>query len=297
MTRSVRTLGLVALLPALCACSTFSAWRSSRNLVSLHFAWPENYSARVSYSFTSSSSLGDNEVHRRYWLTVEPASDKGIHLLVPHDMEVFPPELTAMVDPVPIIRFDDKGVFKAADIPEDSPGQQLLEALPLDPEKKAEIVKNLVASQQKSAREYWDRLVGTWLGAALIPGEPLRYDSKMVVGAGMAEKKEVPAEEVYTLEAGVPCTPDAQERRCVRLTVKTQPVGQSETETGPMAYWSFELVTEPDTLVPYFTRLTRKDRVDWSKDGGPPSLKEFKQVEEFVYTYGLQRVPSGLTPL
>jgi hypothetical protein len=118
----------------------------------------------------------------------------------------------------------------------------------------------------------------------------------MVVGMGMAEKKEVPAEERYTLEANVPCSRDAQERRCVRLTVQVQPLGQSQTGEGPMASWSFELVTDPDTLVPYSTRLTRHDRVDWGEDGAP-SLKEFLQVEEYVYTYGLQRVPPGSNPL
>jgi hypothetical protein len=107
----------------------------------------------------------------------------------------------------------------------------------------------------------------------------------------------VAAEERTSIEVDVPCTPDAQERRCVRLTVELQPVGQSETAAGPMARKSFELVTDPDTLVPYSTRVMRMDRVDWGKDGGEQPLKEFLQVEEYVYTYGAQRVPPGSTPL
>jgi hypothetical protein len=297
MTRSVRSLVLAALLPTLCACSTLFSSRRSPPTVTLRFAWPEHFSARVSYSFTTNGPLGNTEVHRRYWWIEEPAKEKGIRRLVPRDVEVFPPEYAPIVDPVPTVRFDDAGTFQGAELPEELPGQQLLEALPLDPEKKAEIVKNLVATQERSAREDWERLVGNWRGATLVPGEPVRFESKMVVGKGMQEKKEVAAEERYTLEVDIPCSQDAQERRCVRLTVEAQPLGQSEEGAGPMARWGFELVTDPDTLVPYSTRLMRMDRVDWGEDGGDQPLKEFVQVEEYVYTYGTQRVPPGSNPL
>jgi hypothetical protein len=297
MTRFLRRGVLAALLPALCACSTFSSSRRSAHAVTPRFAWPEPFSARVSYSFTMNSPLGNTEVHRRYWLTVEPAKEKGVHRLVPRDMEVFPPEYAALVDPVPTVRFDDAGAFQGADIPEELPGQRMLEVLPLDPRKKAEIIKNVVAVQEQSARDYWERLVGNWRDATLVPGEPVRFESKMVVGTGMVEKEEVAAEERYSVEVDVPCSQDAQERRCVRFKVEKQPVGQSEASTGPLARWSFELVTDPDTLVPYSTRLMRHDRVDWGEDGGAQRLKEFLQVEEYVYTYGAQRVPPGSKPL
>src|SRR5690242_135282 len=179
MTRSARSLALAALLPAICACSTPSSSRRSPHAVTLRFAWPEHFSARVSYSFTMNSPLGNSEVHRRYWLTVEPAKEKGIHRLVPRDIEMFPPEYTAMVDPVPTVRFDDEGAFQGLESPEELPGQRMLEALPLEPEKKAEIVKNLVAVQEQSARDYWERLVGNWRGITLAPGEPVRLESKM----------------------------------------------------------------------------------------------------------------------
>ena len=130
-----------------------------------------------------------------------------------------------------------------------------------------------------------------------MPGEPVRRESKMVVGTGMLQKEEVAAEERYSLEVDVPCTPDARERRCVRLTVEAHPVGQAEEGEGPMARKRFELVTDPDTLVPYSTRTMRMDRVDWGEDGGAKDLKEFLQVEEYVYTYGAQRVPPGSNPL
>jgi hypothetical protein len=83
----------------------------------------------------------------------------------------------------------------------------------------------------------------------------------------------------------------------VRFKVEKQPVGQSEASTGPLARWSFELVTDPDTLVPYSTRLMRHDKVDWGEDGGAQRIKEFLQVEEYAYTYGAQRVPPGSKPL
>ncbi len=293
MTRSTRRVVLAALLSALCACATSSASRRSPHAVTPRFAWPEHYSARVSYSFTANSPLGNTEVHRRYWLTVEPAKEKGVHRLVPRDMEVFPPEFAAIVDPVPTVLFDNEGSFQRAEFPEELPGQGLLEALPLEPEKRAEIIKNIVAKQEESAREDWTRLVEHWRGITLAPGEPVQLESKMVVGTGLMEKKEVASEERYSIEVDVPCAPDAQERHCVRLSVEVQPVGQSEAGEGPLARWSFELVTDPDTLVPYSTRLMRLDRVDWGEDGGAQSLKEFMQVEEYLYTYGAQPVPPG----
>ncbi|HYO68652.1 MAG TPA: hypothetical protein VEU33_21480 [Archangium sp.] len=299
MTRSARSLVLAALLPTLCACSTptSSARGAPRKAVTLRFAWPEQLSARVTHSIKMNSPLGNTQVQRSYWLTVVPAEEEGHRQLVPSDIEVSPPQFAAMVDPVPTVHFDDDGCFQGIDPSENMPGLQMLELLPTEPEKKAELLENLVAVQEEAALEYWDRLVGGWRGVTLTPGEPMRSEAQIVVGTGFMEKKEVAAEERTSIEVGVPCTPDAQERRCVRLTVDLQPVGQSETGTGPMARKSFELVTDPDTLVPYSTRLMRMDRVDWGKDGGEQPLKEFLQVEEYVYTYGAQRVPPGSTSL
>ncbi|PTL84052.1 hypothetical protein [Vitiosangium sp. GDMCC 1.1324] len=284
MTRFVRLLALAVLLPAVCACSSLSSSRRSQNVVSLRFAWPEHFSARVSYSYESKGPLGGNDVARRYLLTVEPGAEKGVHRLVPRDIEVFPPDYAAIIDPVPTVRFDDKGSFLGADIPE-LPGQQLLEALPLEPEKRAELVKNMVVKEEQSAKDFWIRLVGHWRGAALIPGEPIRLESKMVVGRGKLEMTEVPSEELYTLEAGIPCSRDEQERRCVRLSVEAATIGQSKAGSGPMASWRFDLVTDPDTLVPYSYRMMRKDREDGGEDGGTQPLEESMQVEEYVFTY------------
>jgi len=297
MTRSVRSLVLATLLPALCACSTPAASRRAPRAVTLRFAWPEHFSARVSYAFTMNSPLGNTEVHRRYWLSVAPTEEEGVRRLIPQDIEVTPPQYAALADPVPTLHFDDAGEFEGIDTPEELPGQQMLDVLPMEPQKKAEFVERLVAVQEQSALEYWERLVGAWRGVTLVPGETERRETKLVVGTGMMEKKEVPAEERTSLEVDVPCTQDAPERRCVRLSVEITPVGQSEKAEGPMARWSFELVTDPDTLVPYSTRLVRMDRVDWGEDGGAQRLKEFLQVEEYVYTYGAQRVPPGSNPL
>ncbi|MCY1080884.1 hypothetical protein [Archangium lansingense] len=298
MTRAIRSRILAAILPALCACATpASTQRAPKDAVTLRFAWPEHLAARVSYSVTMNSPLGNTQVQRRYWLTVAPTEEQGHYQFVPSDIEVSPPQFAAMVDPVPTVHFDDEGCFQGIDISENLPGQQMLEVLPMEPEKKAELLENLVAAQEESALEYWDRLVGNWRGVTLVPGEPVRRESTMVVGTGFMEKKEVAADEHTSIEVGVPCTPDAQERRCVRLTVDLQPVGQSEAGTGPMASKRFELVTDPDTLVPYSTRLMRMDRVDWGEDGGAQPLKEFLQVEEYVYTYGAQRMPPGSNPL
>lgn len=293
MMLSTRWLALAVLLPAVCACSSLSSSRRPPNAVTLRFAWPEHFSARVSYSFTMKGPLGDNEVHRRYWLTVEPAKEKGIHRLVPRDIEVFPPEYAGIVDPVPTVRFDDAGAFQGVELPEAMPGQQLLESLPLEPEKRARVLQDLVAKQEQSARDEWERMVEHWRGATLVPGEPVRLESKIVVGAGMQEEKEVAAEELYSIEVGVPCSEDEQARRCVRLSVEVKSVEPSADGSGPLARWRFELVTEPDTLVPHSTRLMRVDRVE-REEGAAQPPEELTQVEEYSFSYGA--VPAGSPP-
>jgi len=291
--RSVRCLTLAILLPAACACSTLSSPRRSSPTVTLRFDWPERLSARVSHTIATKTPLGDMKVHRGYWLTVGPAEEEGHRRLVPHDIEVSPRMYAGFADPEPTVFVDDEGGFQGIEPSEEMPGMGLLEALPLDPEKEAQVRENIVAVLEQAALEKWDRLVARWRGVTLIPGEPVRLETTMVVGTGMLGREEVAAEERTSIEVGVPCSRGEQERRCVRLLVETEPVGQSKSGTGPMAREQFELVTDPSTLVPYSTRLLRVDRVDWGEEGGTQPLKEFLQMEEYVFTYGAEPAPPG----
>jgi hypothetical protein len=293
MTRSIRLRVLAPLLLLACSCSTLSSARRTPHDITLRFDWPERFAARVSYTYAMRNPLGDREVRRQFWLTVEQGEKEGHHRLVPRDMEVFPAEYAAFVDPEPTVLFDDQGGFQGIELPEEVPGLALLEALPLEPEKKAEVRGNILARQEQEARERWKRMVTHWNGVTLTPGEWVRQDGKMVVGRNMLERDEVAAEQRVFFEAGVPCSPGEPEPRCVRLSVETEPIGQSQEKAGPMAYWKFELVTDPDTLVPYSTRMLRKDRVDLGEEGDKESLEEFQQMEEYLFTYGAEPVPSG----
>ncbi|KFA91857.1 hypothetical protein [Archangium violaceum] len=59
-----------------------------------------------------------------------------------------PPQFAAMVDPVPTVHLDGDGCFQGIDIQE-VPGQQMLEVLPMEPQRKAEFLENLEAGEQR----------------------------------------------------------------------------------------------------------------------------------------------------
>jgi len=74
------------------------------------------------------------------------------------------------------------------------------------------------------ARERWEQRVGLWRSLTLVPGELIVRETKMWAGQSVVEREEMEAEERTSLDGAVPCTPDAQEQRCVRLVIETVPV-------------------------------------------------------------------------
>jgi hypothetical protein len=287
MPRSARILLFAALLSGVFACTTpLSAQRTPpEGAVTLRFHWPETFSARLSHV----TGVGGMKGQSTYGLRVEPGAQEGQRRLVAHRADVPASGLGSFVDPEVTVLFDREGNFLGAEQPEETPAMGLLEALPLDPEQQEQVRQSIGAAQKAVAQERWDLRVGRWRGVTLVPGAPVRRETTMWVGQNFLEREEMQAEERTSIEVDVPCTPDARERVCVRVIVETTPVRQyreSEPCERARALKRFELVTEPNSLLPYFVQTLRKDEMDWCRDDGTVSTREMVQMEEFVFTYG-----------
>jgi hypothetical protein len=270
--------------------------------VTLRFAWPESFSARVEHTQGMQASRGDSLMggRRTWWWKLEPGEQQGQRHLTVLDVEGAQSGLSAFVDPELSVQFDREGNFLGAEQPEGAGAMGLLEGLPLSSEQKAEVRQNVSGVLTEVARERWEQRVGRWNGVWLVPGEPLRRQTKMWVGQHMFEREEIEAEERTSIEVDVPCTAGEEERRCVRVVVETVPVRQyreSEPCERARGLKRFELVTEPHTLLPYLTRALRKYEMDSCRKDGTVHTSESLVVEEFVFTYGLEPASPGALSL
>jgi hypothetical protein len=288
-----------ALLTGVCACVTPSSSRNPvpEGAVVLRFAWPEQLSARVTHTLLVSDSQGQ----RTYWWSLWPGPEEGQRrLLVEAEAGASQSALSAMADPESSLIFDAQGGFVDSETPEDSEALGLLNALPLSAEQAARIREQMEAAQEEVARERWMQRVGRWRDVMLVPGETARTRTRMWVGQNAFEREELEAEERTTIETGVACSPDAQEKRCVRVLTVTEPL-HAYRESDPCerarASKRFELVTDPQTLLPYLTRSLREDQMDSCREDGTVHTREMRQGEEFVFTYGVERVPEGIYSL
>ena len=279
------------LLAGLCACVTSSP-RIPPGAVVLRFAWPETLSAQVAHSVVSGEAGGE----RIYWWTLEPGEHAGQRRLAVRSGESPDPGLALLATPEMSVLFDAEGTFTGYEPPDGSVIQDLLEAIPPDTEGHAELRRRMDASQEEAARVRWEQRVGHWRDVMLLPGETVRFATKMWMGHNGLQRDEVEAEERTTVEVGVACVPGEAERRCVRLRVETAPLHPyKETEPceGARARKSFELVTDPQTLLPYLTRAMREDERDWCEEDGTVATERTREGETFVFTYGLTPPPPG----
>jgi hypothetical protein len=200
--------------------------------------------------------------------------------------------LSAFAAPELSVWFDREGHFLGTEEPESTQALELLDALPLNAEQKEQVRQSVSGVLEDVAREHWEQRVGRWNGRWLVPGAPLRSKTKMWVGQHMLDREEIEAEERTTLELSVPCTEGAQERRCVRVVVETVPVRQfrkSEPCERARGLKRFELVTEPDTLLPHRTLAVREYEMDSCEEDGTVFTRKTRVVEQFVFTYGVER--------
>jgi len=281
-----------SLLAGMSACVTSSHSRIPPGAVVLRFAWPEVLSARVSHSVVSSGSHGE----RIYWWKLEPGEGEGPRRLVVQAGDSPEPGIAAFADPEMSVLFDAEGAFTGYEPPEDSAALGLLDALPMAPEQQAHLRQTIHDSQEEVARVRWEQRVGHWRDVMLLPGETVRFATKMWMGQNAFQREEVEAEERTTVEVGVECVPGEADKRCVRLRVETAPLhpyNESEPCEHARARKTFELVTDPQTLLPYLTRSMREDEMDWCREDGTVATRRTREGEAFVFTYGLEPMPPG----
>jgi hypothetical protein len=284
-----------ALLAGACACATSSASRRPvpEGAVVLRFAWPEQLSARVTHTLLMSGTQG----RRTYWWSLAPGPEEGERRLV---VEAEPrgdaSPLSAMADPESSVIFNARGEFVGAELPEGSGAMGLLNALPFSAEQAAQLRERMEAELEEVARERWKQRVGHWRDVLLVPGETVRVKTRMWVGQSSFEREHLDAEERTTIETGVACSPEDTEKRCVRVLTVTEPLHayrESEPCERARASKRFELVTDPKTLLPYLTRSLREDEMDSCREEGAVHTRRMSQGEEFVFTYGVERIREG----
>jgi hypothetical protein len=280
----IRLVPLALVLPALCSCSLFAPRPAG---VAMRFAWPEDLTGRVTHTH---SVVADGEalvleVHRTFQLKVEPGEKQGQRRLVSTLTEASPAEFAEGLDPEATVIFDREGAFVGIEQPAESASMDMVRQMQLSPEEEIEARHEVELKLERQAQEKWIRHVARWRGATLFPREIVRFSTKAWIGRSPAERRQVEAEERNTLEAQVPCTPADVKRRCVRIRVELVPLVPSEDGKMNKATVSFELVTEPSTLLPYFSRLLRTEEVALGFIG-QETTHEFTQMDEYVFSYG-----------
>lgn len=284
MSPPTRLVLLALVLPALCSCSLFAPRPAG---VAMRFAWPENLMGRVTHTH---SVVADGEalvleVHRTFQLKVEPGEKQGQRRLVSTLTEASPAESAEGLDPEPTVIFDREAAFLGIEQPAESASMDMVKQMQLSPEEEVEARHEVEQKLERQAREKWIRQVARWHGVTLLPREVVRFRTKTWIGRSPAQRRQVEAEERNSLEAQVPCTPADVKRRCVRIRVELVPLIASEDGKMNKAIASFELVTEPFTLLPYFSRLLRTEEVALGLIG-QETTHELTQMDEYAFSYG-----------
>ncbi|NNC22104.1 hypothetical protein HJC22_41075 [Corallococcus exiguus] len=283
---------LVAVLSSsVMGCATMGG-AQGKDLVTLRYAWPEQSTIRVHHTVDVRTDWsGRQTAHRRYTMRLGPVDEEGRRRLVFQDVEIIEAPFPAFVEPLAASIIDAQGDFQGIDPLEDGPGQDLLDALPVSPKKKAQMAKALSNGLEQEARNRWNEWVGIWHGSRLNPGRTEVVPTTMSVGTGRKKTEEVPAEERVRLDVGVPCSDAVPEPKCVKLKLVRVPIGQTDETKGRYAHVELELVTDPETLQPYSSRVIRMDRVDWNGGKGEPDFHEAVHVEQHTFIHGVEGPP------
>ncbi|NOK20548.1 hypothetical protein [Corallococcus carmarthensis] len=280
-----------ALSSGVLGCATLGGAQGG-DLVTLRYGWPEQTAMRVMHTVDVRTDWsGRMTAQRRYGMRLGPVDEDGRRRLVVQDVEILEAPFPAFVEPLATSIIDAQGDFQGIDPLEDGPGQDLLDALPVSPRKKAQMAKALTNGLEQDARNRWNEWVGSWHGARFKPGKTEVVATTMSVGTGRKKTEEVSAEERLRLDVGVPCSEADPEPRCARLKVVREPVGQTDETQGRYAHVELELVTDPATLLPYSSRVIRMDRVNWAAEGDTPDYHEAVHMEQHTFLHGVEGSP------
>lgn len=277
--------------------------------VTLRFAWPESLQAQVTESRTVfvGEATPSPSITQRYPFKVETRGEE--RWLVPGPVEVTPPEYAKVLGGVPTLVINPSGDLLRAEVPQATVDATLQVMVAMSdskvtPEKEAQLREKLQQQFTAAAREKWEERVAHWRGLTLSPGRTEKHPTTLKAGTLGGEP--LAAEERITVEAGVPCEPEAAEARCLRILRETRPDAKElalrvkdfearmseglpkERRTHVKKvdlHVTRELVTAPDTLLPYRVRDETSDRVDITLGKEPLPGEGLRQVDEAVFTY------------
>lgn len=273
--------------------------------VRLTFAWPDGAEAEVSYELrarrqrgTSSSTItrltryrlavtrsGERTLIERHWPESKPSEPNP----APAWIAATEGELQALIDDLPEKvprwiatadgRLDEIGgaqevlaaaVHAAQSAKQLSPATRLAALTLFTPEAQLDV-----------SRQSFSALVGIWAGRRLVSDLPYRTRTE---GPVPGHAGSVDLEGKGSFLGWVPCTPDAEEARCVQLRWQADPMdddvkdalaqlGQRDVAAISMTR-EVTLVTEPATLLPHRTEDVLKASGTAHGPSGPVETDE-----------------------
>ena len=178
----------------------------------------------------------------------------------------------------------------------------MLKALPKgEPEAQAkakQLLQTMLTEEALSVsmQDGWNNLVESWAGGSYAPGQS--YEFTMPYQAPALQRQSFPMATTQQLAGHVPCTPLAKPNSCVRLRQNSRvsgpaytqamndyvrkTVGAQATVTEMEIIITLELITDPSTMLPYFTHRKQTKRVTVSAEGKTSTTDD---VEESSVTY------------
>lgn len=260
--------------------------------ISLRFDWPIGLTAQVESSYKPFRTSAEWRPRLRYQVEVQATDGgDGLRRWVPSRRE----DLMDTGESVMTVVFDGAGAFRSYEVPADDPRRRFVHGLlPLVGGNKDRALAEIRPSEERDARELWDRIVTPWAGRTLMPGSPVERRTKLRVGPILGYK-DMDATSTLSIETGVPCEPKAKQARCVRLTSVTAPDEVYVLPDPPMMEdrrWVTErcdLIADPNTLIPYSMVLHRDEKAAYQQaDGGTerkPHIYEGLDRSRVVFTY------------
>lgn len=316
MSRFIRSLCVLALAGLLPSCATSSGaggQEGSGDSVSMRFAWPQGFTAQVT-STTSETQGGKppERMERRYELKLEGAGEER-KLITGRPPVTGPGSVPAEVQPppTPVIVLGPAGELKRLEGTEQALAEMFKEAESqgISAAQRDKLAKLVGDALEQSARDRWEELVGKWNGLTLKQGKVVERQDRMTMPFF---GNSVPTRERLVLKERVPCAEGAAEKRCVRLVLDssldpagteragvelvqrmkqfmTANSGMPESAIPEMKVTklqmdaTFELIVEPDTLVPH--RLRDTDTAFISVQSADGETQDFHQQSERVEVF------------
>lgn len=286
-----------ALLPLLAIVLAASGGALGAEAVTLEFAWPEDLSGSASYTFRRTKEVGGGREELagsgRAGIAVSPVA--GNLLIAFHDSEIdietnnvpgvqgrIQGLLAQVGSESPDYLVSRRGEFLGLQDP--AGFRQAVRAAvdgmigdmpPETAQQVGPLLDSVLSEAQLTAMAegLWNRDVGSWVGMALEPGTPLKLDSTQVFP--VLGDTELPVRLSYRLVGDAPCG-EGGGAGCVELESRSlmdapeaaaafgaflqqiDPSGEANLSVGDYRVEvTARLVTDPDTLVPYTSRMDR----------------------------------------